>query len=69
MLTVPPAVRIYVASRPTDMRRSFDRLAAEVVDLRLDPLSGHIFVFRNRSGDKLKILFWDRTGYVLWYSC
>jgi transposase len=66
---LPPAVRIFLATGPADLRRSFDGLAAlarEVV--REDPLSGHLFVFRNRSGDRVKILFWDRSGFVLWYK-
>ncbi|MCX7946900.1 MAG: IS66 family insertion sequence element accessory protein TnpB [Hydrogenophilus sp.] len=69
MLTLPPSVRIFFAAEPTDMRRSFDglaMLAREVI--RQDPLSGHLFVFRNRSGDKLKVLWWDRSGFCLYYK-
>lgn len=69
MLSLPPTVRIYLATRPADMRRGFDGLSAMVRDtLKQDPLSGHLFVFRNRRGDRCKILFWDRSGFVLWYK-
>lgn len=68
MLTLPPSVRIFVAARPIDMRRSFDGLAMLVRETILqDPLSGHLFVFRNRSGDKLKVLWWDRHGFCIYY--
>ena len=69
MLTLPPSVRIFLAAGATDMRKSFDGLAglAKMV-LDQDPLSGHLFVFRSRRGDRLKILWWDRDGYVLWYK-
>jgi transposase len=68
MLSFPPSVRIYVYTQPTDMRRSFDGLAviAEQV-LRQNPLSGHLFVFVNRRGDRLKILWWSRGGYAIYY--
>lgn len=69
MLLLPPSVRVLLATEPTDMRRSFDLLAGMVREqLGEDPLSGHLFVFRNRGGDKLKILFWDRSGFCLWYK-
>lgn len=62
-------VRIWLATAPLDMRRSFDRLAEHVrTILGEDPMSGHLFVFRSRTGQRLKILFWDRDGYVLYYK-
>jgi transposase len=69
MLTLPPSTRVFVATQHTDMRKSFDSLAALVRDfLGEDPLSGHLFVFRNRAGDRLKILWWDRDGLAIWYK-
>ena len=69
MLNLSELVRIYVCLAPTDMRKSFDTLAALVRDwLGYDPLSGHLFVFLNRYRDRVKILFWDRSGYCLYYK-
>lgn len=69
MLTLPPSTRVFVATKPADMRKSFDGLFALVRDfLGEDPLSGHLFVFRNKSGDRLKILWWDRDGLAIWYK-
>jgi transposase len=66
MLTLPPSVRVYIAAKPTDLRKSFDGLSAQVAQcFGADPLCGHLFVFRNRRGDQIRILFWDRTGYCI----
>ena len=66
MLTLPPSVRVYVAAEPADLRKSFDGLSS-LVEQRFgaDPLCGHLFVFRNRRGDQIRVLFWDRTGYAI----
>jgi transposase len=61
--------RIWLAAEATDMRCGFDRLAERVrVVIGQDPLSNSLFVFRSRRGDRLKILLWDRDGFVLWYK-
>lgn len=61
--------RIWLAADAADMRCGFDRLAERVkAVIGQDPLSGHLFVFRSRRGDRLKILVWDRDGFVLWYK-
>jgi transposase len=66
MLTLPPSVRIFAAVEPVDARKSFDGLAAVVRDsLGGDPMTGHLYVFINRRGDMVQILFWDRTGFVV----
>jgi transposase len=63
------ASRIWLAAEATDMRCGFDRLAERVrAVIGQDPLSGHLFVFRSRRGDRLKILLWDQDGFVLWYK-
>ena len=64
MLSWPPTVRIFLGAEPTDMRKGFDSLAHLVESsMTLDPLSGHLFVFRSRRGDRIKVLCWDRDGY------
>ena len=69
MLSLPSAMRIFLAVEPADMRNGFDGLAQLVRDVvREDPLSGHLFVFRNRRRDRVKILYWDRDGLALWYK-
>jgi transposase len=67
MLGLPPSVRIYYATELVDMRKGIDGLRAKVEQtLRKDPFEGHLFVFVGKSRDKVKILFWDRAGFVLY---
>ena len=63
MIAIPPGVRIYLAMGPTDMRKGFDGLAQEL--LKKDPFSGHLFVFRGKRGDLVKVLYWDGQGFCL----
>jgi transposase len=69
MLSLPTSVRIWLATQATDLRKSFDTLA-EVVRQQLqgDPLSGQLFVFRNKRADRVKLLYWDEDGYVIVYK-
>jgi len=61
--------KVYVATFPVDMRKSFDTLSAIVREhLGLNPLSGSLFLFFNKKGDKVKVLFWDRNGYCQYYK-
>ena len=58
--------RVFVAAGATDLRQSFDTLAGRVREaMGRDPLSGDLFVFSNRKRDRIKVLFWDRSGYWL----
>lgn len=66
MLSLPPSVRIFMARGVTDLRKSFDTLSNLVCAvMEEDPQSGHLFVFLNRRKDRVKILWWDRSGYCL----
>ena len=69
MLSLPSSVRIWLASAPTDLRKSFDSLAELVrQQLQGDPLSGQLFVFRNKRADRVKLLYWDEDGFVIVYK-
>lgn len=57
---------IYVATKPVDLRKSFDGLSCAVSGLGHTPESGRLFCFFNKRGNQVRILFWDRTGYCIW---
>jgi transposase len=61
--------RIFLCTQDTDMRNSFDALSGLVrKSMHLDPLSGGLFIFKNKRADKIKVLYWDRDGYAIWYK-
>ena len=67
MLSLSPATRIFVALEPVDMRQSFNGLAAAVqAVLAQDVLSGHLFLFTNRRKTRVKAIYWDGTGLVVY---
>jgi transposase len=69
MLSVPAKVRVFLCTRATDMRKSFDGLHGLVVEvLRQDPLSGDLFVFLNRRRDRVKLLIWEDDGMLILYK-
>lgn len=69
MLSVAPGAKVYLAAEAVDLRRGHDGLCALVRStLALDPFTGHFFVFIGKHGDRVKILFWDRGGFVVYYK-
>ncbi len=68
MLSLPPSVRIFLASEATDMRKGHDGLFAAVRRFGLDPFTGHLFVFLSRRRNRLKILTWSAGGFVVLYK-
>ena len=69
MLSISRTTRVFLATEPTDMRKGFDGLFALVENvIREDPFSGHLFVFRNRRRDRLKVLWWDADGLAIFYK-
>jgi len=69
MLSLPSSTRVFVCRTATDMRCSFDKLSALTQQvLNQDPVSGHLFVFLNRVRTHVKVLYFDRTGYSIWYK-
>ncbi len=69
MILLPASVRIFLCTRPTDMRKSFDGLSGLVQEcFGQGPLTGHLFLFVNRRRDRIKVLYFDRDGLAIWYK-
>jgi len=67
VLSLPPSVRLFMATQPVDGRKGADSLMALARDvLRQDPLSGHLFIFFSRRCDRVRIVYWDRNGLAMW---
>lgn len=67
MLSLPPSVRIFVATQLVDGRKGVDSLAAIVRSVMLhDPLTGHLYVFFSKRRDRVRIVYWDRNGFAMW---
>ena len=67
MLSLPPSVRVFVATQPVDGRKGADSLVVIVRDVfEHDPLSGHLFVFFSKRCDRVRIVYWDRNGFAMW---
>jgi len=61
--------RVYLHRAPIDMRKQMDGLSLLSKDvMQMDPMSGTLFAFINRRGDKLKLLVWERNGFIVWYK-
>jgi len=67
VLSLPPSVRVFVATQPVDGRKGVDSLVAIVrCALLADPLSGHLYVFFSMRSNRVRIVYWDRNGFALW---
>lgn len=69
MLRPEPGVTVYLYAEPVDMRKSIDGLSALVEqEMALSPAMEALFVFCNRGRDKIKLLCWERNGFIVWYK-
>jgi transposase len=69
MMMLPSGVKVFIATKPVDMRKSHDGLAALIQTVfQKDTFSGHLFVFFSKQKDRVKIFYWDRNGYCYWYK-
>jgi len=67
-MLIPKDAHIYLYNEPTDMRKSIDGLSILIADvLAMNPASGHLFLFRNKRGDKIKALYYETNCFTLWY--
>jgi transposase len=69
MLSLPAHTQVYLCAKPIDLRKGFDGLCALVEAVfQRNVLDGHLFLFINRRRDRVKALWWDRDGLVIWYK-
>jgi transposase len=67
VLSLPPSVRLFMATQPVDGRKGADSLMVLVREaFRHDPLSGHLFIFFSKRCDRVRIVYWDRSGFAMW---
>jgi transposase len=67
VLSLPPSVRLFVATQPVDGRKGADSLMVIVRDVFVqDPLGGHLFVFFSKRCDRIRVVYWDRNGFAMW---
>ncbi len=67
MLSLPPSVRVFVATQPVDGRKGVDSLMAMVrCVFSHDPLTGHLYVFFSKRSDRVRVVYWDRDGFAGW---
>jgi transposase len=67
MLSLPPSVRLFVATQPVDGRKGADSLMVIVRDVfKQDPLNGHLFIFFSKRCDRVRVVYWDRNGFAMW---
>lgn len=67
--SLPASVRVYLCAAPCDLRKSFDGLHQLVREaMGLDAFAGHLYVFANKRKDRLKVIYWDRDGFAIWYK-
>jgi len=69
MLSLPESTKVFVSLAPVDMRKSINGLSALILDVfEQSPQSMHLFLFYNKSRDKVKLIFWNKNGFVLYYK-
>lgn len=69
MIGTTGQTRIFLCTQETDMRKSFDSLRGIIrTAMHLDSLSGYLFVFKNKRGDRIKVVYWDTDGFAMWYK-
>jgi len=67
VLSLPPSVRLFVATQPVDGRKGADSLMVIVRDdFGHDPLGGHLFIFFSKRRDRVRVVYWDRNGFAMW---